>query len=149
MDAGLTIKPVAGVTVTDFARPAPVYLQAGTPTDLPPAKAVNPAAAAAAVRPESSNDDYTTHNVTIDPQIREVIYRVIDTRTRQVVRQVPDEVLLRRRRSRTAYPRSPRRLRLISKPDRPVSQPIPDTGLRGGKLRAVQRCRLSLKCNSV
>jgi hypothetical protein len=97
MDAGLTTKPVAGVTVTDFARPTPVYLQAGTPTDLPPAKAVSPAPAAAAIRPESSSADYTTHNITIDSQIREVIYRVIDTRTRQVVRQVPDEVLLRSR----------------------------------------------------
>jgi hypothetical protein len=97
MDAGLTIKPVASVTVADFARPAPAYLQAGAPTELPPAKAVNPAAAAPASRPQGSSTDYTTHQITIDPQIREVIYRVIDTRTRQVVKQVPDEVLLRSR----------------------------------------------------
>jgi hypothetical protein len=97
MDAGLTIKPVAGVTLPDFTRPGPATIQAGAPTDLPPAKAVNPVADAGAIRPESSPADYTTHNVTIDPQIREVIYRVIDTRTRQVIRQVPDEVLLRSR----------------------------------------------------
>jgi hypothetical protein len=96
MDAGLTIKPVAGLNLPDFARPAPA-IQAGAPTDLPPAKAVNPVAEAGAIRPESSAADYTTHNVTIDSQIREVIYRVIDTRTRQVVKQVPDEVLLRTR----------------------------------------------------
>ena len=96
MDSGLTIKPVAGVTLPDFARPAPA-IQAGAATDLPPAKAVNPVADAGAIRPESSPADYTTHNVTIDPQIREVIYRVIDTRTQQVIRQVPDEVLLRSR----------------------------------------------------
>ena len=40
MDSGLTIKPVAGVTLPDFARPAPA-IQAGAATDLPPAKAVN------------------------------------------------------------------------------------------------------------
>jgi hypothetical protein len=96
MDAGLTIKPVAGVTLPDFARPTPA-IQAAAPTDLPPAKAVNPVADAGAIRPESSTADYTTHNVTIDSQIREVIYRVIDTRTQQVIRQVPDEVLLRSR----------------------------------------------------
>jgi hypothetical protein len=68
------------VTVPDFARPAPAHIQAaGAPTDLPPAKAVNPVAEAGAIRPESSTADYTTHNVTIDSQIREVIYRVIDT----------------------------------------------------------------------
>ena len=59
MDAGLTIKPVAGVTLPDFARPAPA-IQAAAPTDLPPAKAVNPVADAGAIRPESSTADYTT-----------------------------------------------------------------------------------------
>jgi hypothetical protein len=97
MDAGLTIRPVAGGTIADFARLPTVYLPAGAPTELPTTKVVNPVAQAPATRPEASSTDYTTHDVTIDSQIREVIYRVIDTRTRQVIRQVPDEILLRTR----------------------------------------------------
>jgi hypothetical protein len=102
MDAGLTTKPVVGAAVTDHARPAAASVQTGVPTDLPEAKAIVPAADASATgnnapRLNNSSADYTTHDVTIDAQTREVIYRVIDTRTRQVIRQVPDEALLRSR----------------------------------------------------
>ena len=38
-----------------------------------------------------------TRDVVLDPQTREVIYKVIDNRSRQVVRQVPEEALLRMR----------------------------------------------------
>jgi hypothetical protein len=100
MDAGLTIKPVAGVAVTDYTRPTAAVVAGSIVTDLPDNKTVSPAAGTTPARndtaqPETSNADYITHNVTIDPQSREVIYRVIDSRTRQVIQQVPDETLLR------------------------------------------------------
>jgi hypothetical protein len=95
MDAGLAIKPVAGTAATDPGRSAAASVAAGVPTDLPETKAVNPAVPA--TEAGGARADYLTHDVTIDPQIREVIYRVIDTRTRQVVRQIPDEALLRNR----------------------------------------------------
>jgi uncharacterized FlaG/YvyC family protein len=63
-------------------------------TELPAAKAVTPAAATQTARNDAQSQS-TTHEVIIDPQTREVIYRVIDVRSRQVVRQVPDEALLR------------------------------------------------------
>jgi hypothetical protein len=103
MDAGVTIKPVAGVAVTDYARPAAVVATGAVATDLPDNKAVSPTSDSTPVRndtpqpPDSSSADYVTRTVTIDPQSREVIYRVIDSRTRQVIQQVPDEALLRNR----------------------------------------------------
>jgi len=65
-----------------------------TATDLPAAKAVTQSTPAVQARNDAPS---TTHEVIIDPQTREVIYKVIDVRTRQVVRQVPDEALLRAR----------------------------------------------------
>jgi hypothetical protein len=63
-------------------------------TDLPASKVVT----AASAPTETRNDTpATTHEVLIDPATREVIFRVIDVRSRQVVRQVPDEALLRTR----------------------------------------------------
>ena len=37
----------------------------------------------------------TTHDAIIDPQTSEIVYRVLDARTRQVLHQVPDQALLR------------------------------------------------------
>jgi hypothetical protein len=92
MDTG-TIKPGASVVIHDYAPPIAASTQA-TATELPAAKTVTPAAAAVSTRNDLPS---TTHEVIIDPQTREVIYRLIDVRTRQVVRQVPDEALLRTR----------------------------------------------------
>jgi hypothetical protein len=101
MDAGLTIKPIAGVAVTDYARPVTAAIAGSVATDLPDSQTVTPIADTSAVRndaepPGTSSTDYA-RSVTIDPQTREVIYRVIDSRTRQVIQQVPDETLLRNR----------------------------------------------------
>jgi hypothetical protein len=68
-----------------------------TTTDLPAAKAVTASTASTATTPTRNDAPATTHEVLIDPATREVIYRVIDVRSRQVVRQVPDEALLRTR----------------------------------------------------
>ena len=104
MDAGLTARPVAGVAVTDYVRPAAAATAGTTPTDLPPKQTVTPAQGTTPTRndtpqPASSGtpSDYDVRSVTIDPQTREVIYRVIDSRTNQVISQVPDQTLLRNR----------------------------------------------------
>src|ERR1700730_13828066 len=90
MDAGLTIKPVAGVAGADNTTPVR--------NDTP--------------RPDNSPEaSYVTRTLLIDPQSREVIYRVMDMRTRQVLWQVPDAALLRNR----AYARS------LNNPPQPVA----------------------------
>jgi hypothetical protein len=93
MDAGLTIKPSAGVAIQDYAPPIAVQTADPIATDLPAAKAVT--AAAATQTRNDTQSQATTREVIIDPLTREVIYRMIDVRSRQVVRQVPDEALLR------------------------------------------------------
>jgi flagellar protein FlaG len=104
MDAGLTSRPVTGVAVTDYARPAAAATAGTTPTDLPTEQAVTPAPDTTQTRNDTPQPasagaltEYDIRSVTIDPQTREVIYRVIDSRTNQVINQVPDQTLLRNR----------------------------------------------------
>ncbi len=95
MDTGVTIRPNANVATQGYV-PATVASPdtATTITDVPASKAVT----ASSATTEARNDTpATTHEVLIDPATREVIFRVIDVRSRQVVRQVPDEALLRTR----------------------------------------------------
>ena len=92
MDTAVSISPSAGVVRQDYAPPIAASAQSTATTELPAAKAVTPTAS---VTPTRNDIPTTTHEVIIDPQTREVIYRVIDVRSRQVVRQVPDEALLR------------------------------------------------------
>ncbi len=101
MDAGIAAKPIIGVAPTDHARPAAVAAQGAAPTELPEAKVVNPLPEAASARNDAQpsgnpSPAYDIHGYTIDPQTREVVYRVMDLRTRQVLWQVPDAALLRR-----------------------------------------------------
>ncbi len=87
MDTGITIRPNPNAVQPDHA-PTPVAPAESTTTELPAAKTVTPIT--------TRNDlPATTHEVVIDPATREVIYRIIDVRSRQVIRQVPDEALLR------------------------------------------------------
>ena len=100
MDSGLTIRPTASVAETVYVRPEASPVRTAVATTLAPSKSVTAA-------PESHNtpvhdparhavaEQLTTRQVIIDPQSREVIYRVIDARTGQVNYQVPDEALLR------------------------------------------------------
>jgi hypothetical protein len=94
MDTGITAKLNPNVVARD---PVPTHLASAgaTATELPAAKAVAPATDATAVR-NAAQDNYQRTAV-LDPATREVIYRVIDVRSRQVVRQVPEEALLRMR----------------------------------------------------
>jgi hypothetical protein len=117
MAAGLTIKPVAGVAVADYARPVAAATAGSVATDLPDNKTVSPTANTTPVRNDTPRPDnspeasYVTRTLLIDPQSREVIYRVMDMRTRQVLWQVPDAALLRNR----AYARS------LNNPPQPVA----------------------------
>ena len=97
MDAGMAIKPVVSV-VSSHAQPA-VAVAPAAPTELPGAKTVGPIVDPAPVRNEprrsGAASDSTTHDAIIDPQTREVVYRILDAVTRQVLHQVPDQALLR------------------------------------------------------
>jgi hypothetical protein len=97
MDAGLTLKPVVNMA-SSHAQPAIAATPAAL-TDLPAAKSVGPVVNSEPVRneprPTNPSADTITHDAIIDPQTREVVYRILDARTRQVLHQVPDQALLR------------------------------------------------------
>jgi hypothetical protein len=98
MDTGLVVKAAVGAVHADYARPAPAPVQQAVPTDLSPGKSVTVASEVTAPRNDMPRpQDTFTHDVLLDPQSREVVYRVIDVRSRQVVRQIPEEAFLRMR----------------------------------------------------
>jgi hypothetical protein len=94
-----TITPPGAVQQAFASRPEPAPVAQAVATELPSAKAVtavSPAASALAL-----SDPYE-YQVLVDPATHDIIYRTVDERSRQVVRQVPDQALLRMR----AYARS-------------------------------------------
>lgn len=97
MDAGLTIRPLPSVAQVSHARSDIVQLQQAVATDVPESKAVTAAATAAAARNNAGSANTVTRELIIDANSRAVIYRVIDQRSRQVVRQVPEQAMLRLR----------------------------------------------------
>ena len=92
-----TIAPSAGApTVVDRVLHAPVAQAVAT--DLSPAKAVTAAETAQPLRNDAArSSELYQHTVVLDPATQDLIFRVIDVRSRQVVRQIPDEALLRMR----------------------------------------------------
>jgi hypothetical protein len=94
---GATVNPVGSVTAASYARSAVAANPAAVVPDLP-AKAVTASTNIPGARaPPPSANPNIARTITIDPESREVIYRVIDTRTRQVLLQVPDVALSRRK----------------------------------------------------
>lgn len=78
-------------------------------TDLPPERSAQQSDAVEAVRFEPSKgvearaaleaavQDVIQRNVVIDPKSREIVFQSVDRRTGEVVRQVPEEALLKLR----------------------------------------------------
>ncbi len=98
-----TITPPGATQQAFISRPAPAPVAQTVATDLPAAITVTAADSAASMRnnaPPLSNP--YEYQVLVDPTTHDVIYRTVDERSRQVVRQVPDQALLRMR----AYARS-------------------------------------------
>lgn len=97
MDTAVTIKPPAIVAPAALSRPDSAPVRQAVPTELAAPKAVT--AAVDSSRPQNAHlqQPTLTREVFVDAQTREVIFRVIDERSRRVVRQVPDQALLRMR----------------------------------------------------
>jgi hypothetical protein len=95
MDAGLAIKTAANM-VGSHAQPT-IAVPSATPTELPADKAVSPIVKDEAARnePKKADNRSTTRDAIIDPETCEIVYRLLDARTRQVVHQEPDKAMLR------------------------------------------------------
>ena len=96
MDAGLAAKTAANM-VGSHAQPA-IAFSSAAPTELPADKTVKPVIKSDAARNDAKkaeNSKPTTRDAIIDPETSEVVYRILDTQTRQVVHQEPDKAMLR------------------------------------------------------
>jgi hypothetical protein len=98
MSTDFSIKPVGAPVVTPVVRSQPDAVKAAVPTELPSPKAVTPEDASTAVRndPQSGIDDQS-YQVDIDRAAATIVYRLVDSSTKLVLQQYPDEAQLRSR----------------------------------------------------
>jgi FlaG protein. len=103
MSTDFNIKPVGAPVAAPVVQPVSEAAQHAVATQLPPGQSVSAADAplranidSDAVRVSISSASVSNH-VVIDRDARAVVYQVIDTRTSQVVKQFPEEAVLRRR----------------------------------------------------
>ena len=98
MDSGLAIRPVTTPAQLALARVDPAPARQTVTTDLAPSQSVTAAADAGArqaAEQAARNERTTTRDIIIDSATREVVFRILDVRTRQVIGQVPGETQLR------------------------------------------------------
>ena len=103
MSTDFNIKPVGAPVAAPVVQHVSEAAQHAVATQLPPGQSVSAADAGTranidsdAVRVSISNAS-VSNQVVIDRDTRAVVYQVVDNRTSQVVRQFPEEAVLRRR----------------------------------------------------
>lgn len=98
MGTDFSIKPVGTPIATPAVPPATSAAVDAVATQLPPSQTVTAADVNARIRnqPQASNDT-VSHQVIVDRDAASMVYQVVDNRTSLVVKQFPDEAMLRRR----------------------------------------------------
>jgi len=103
MSTDFSIKPVGAPVATPIVQPIREAAKQAVKTELPPTSTVSAADAGVAVRYDSNvvsrsvSNQILSNQVTIDRDAASIVYQVIDNRTAQVVKQFPEEAVLRRR----------------------------------------------------
>ena len=105
MSTDFNIKPVGAPVAAPIVQHVSEAAQHAVATELPASQSVSAAGSgarastdSAAVRVSISNASASVSNqVVIDRDTRAIVYQVIDTRTSQIVKQFPEEAVLRRR----------------------------------------------------
>jgi uncharacterized FlaG/YvyC family protein len=93
-----SIKPVGAPVATPIVQPASEAADNAVATELPASKSVAVADASARVRNDlATASAFESHQVFVDRASALVVFQVLDDRTNLVVRQFPDEAVLRRR----------------------------------------------------
>ena len=120
MSTDFSIRPVGAPVATPVVRPQPEAVKAAVSTELPSPKAVTPQGTPTAVRndPQSGYSDQS-YQIVIDRAAATVVYRLVDSSTRLVLQQYPDEARLRSR----AYQRALDAAKLTHTPVR-ISQTV-------------------------
>jgi uncharacterized FlaG/YvyC family protein len=105
MSTDFNIKPVGAPVAAPIVQHVSEAAQHAVATELPASQSVSAVDSSArastdsaAVRVSISNaNPSVSNNVVIDRDARAVVYQVIDVKTSQVVKQFPEEAVLRRR----------------------------------------------------
>ena len=98
MSTDFNIKPVGAPVAAPVAPPVSEAANHAIATELPAARTVTAADTSARVRPDVGTAHASvSHQVVIDRAAASIVYQVVDTKTSLVVRQFPDEAILRRR----------------------------------------------------
>ena len=109
MEIGSTLKPNAPTASNVPQRTETFTTSGAAKTELPPEASVQQVAQAEAVRVDLTDGaaaraaveralrETIERRIEIDPKTREVVYQTVDRQSGEVVRQVPDQALLRLR----------------------------------------------------
>jgi hypothetical protein len=97
MSSDFSIKPVGAPVAAPFVQPASPAAEQAVATDLPAHQSVAAADAAPRVRNDTQGTRNTSNHVILDRDAGSIVYQVVDNRTSLVVKQFPDQGVLRRR----------------------------------------------------
>jgi uncharacterized FlaG/YvyC family protein len=98
MSTDFSVKPVGVPVATVVARPQPEASRDAVQTELPAPQTTTATETPSAVRNElGSQNPHLSRDIEIDRAAASIVFRVVDNRTGQVLRQYPDEARLRAR----------------------------------------------------
>jgi hypothetical protein len=98
MSTDFSIKPVGAPVATPIVQPISEAAEQAVATELPPSQTVTAADPAPPARLNANAVTLSlSNNVVIDREAASIVYQVVDNRTSQVVKQFPEEAVLRRR----------------------------------------------------
>jgi hypothetical protein len=98
MSMDFNIKPVGAPVATSIAPPVSEAAHHAVATELPSPQSVTVVDASARARVDSGvGTPSVSHQVVIDRAAASIVYQVVDEKTSLVVRQFPEEAILRRR----------------------------------------------------
>jgi len=100
MSTDFSIKPVGAPVAAPIVQPVSEAAQSAVATELPPSQSVTAAEASTRASVNSNVVNASVSNqVFIDRDAAAIVYQVVDNRTSLVVKQYPEEAVLRRRAS--------------------------------------------------
>jgi hypothetical protein len=98
MGTDFSIKPVGAPVATPVIQPASAAADDAVATELPPSQSVTAADVSARIRNQpQATSDTLSRQVIVDRDAASMVYQVVDNRTSLVVKQFPEEAMLRRR----------------------------------------------------
>ena len=98
MGMDFNIKPAGVPAALSFGQPVAGTVRDAVATQLPASQTVSAAEASVRVRNDSSGPSPgLSHQTIFDRDAAAMVYQVVDNRSSMVVRQFPDEAMLRRR----------------------------------------------------